>query len=476
MVGDLESLREQWKELMFKGEFKQADQLYWRELFSLVHEKFVDDVKKRIDNGEIPKYDLLVLPIGMGCSYYYIMLIDSLKPEKVHFICTKEGEKYALDKIIEYTKLSPDKYIKDVVEYVGMDTVDVYEKIKKVIETFKGKNITVDLTYGKRVMVATAAIVCDFFGCDMTYIDEDWIEDIRSGIPGTERLVRVKNPLHLFGEIEQYHAVELFNKYEYATAFRLFEELMVKVPDPREFEVRSLIAQAYKFWDSLNFKTAFYILNGAYNKMLQYNLRWGETGQLLANLEVLKILEIAQSGRKLVDLMTDDNFVMRILVDIFCNACRRAEQNRLEDALARLYRGIEVLSQHRLAKLHIDTASLNHTGIEMISQKYAEITEELYGKRKQLLSTIPLMDGHIILFALNDDIWKGRDIKDLKELLECIKLRDYSIIAHGIQLVNRDTFERFKDMMKKMLLRLCEMYNEDFDKLIREHTHIKLPR
>ncbi len=476
MASSLEELQTIWKEMLFKGEFEKAEKLYWEEMFPLVNEKFVNDVRQRIDNGEIPKYDLLILPIGMGLSFYYIMLIGAIKPQKVCFICTENGEKYALPQIISYSKLSPEMYVKDVVEYAGMDTSEVYEKIKRVIEMFKGKKIAVDLTYGKRVMIASAAIVCDFFGCDMIYIDEEWMEDIRIGVPGTERLVKVKNPLHLFGEIEHYHAFELFNRYEYATAFKLFEGLMSRVPDPREFEVMSLISQAYRFWDSMNFKNSFHILNDAYNKILQYNLRLKETGQIVANLKVMKVLEVAQSGMKLIDLLKDDKFVLHLLLDIYCNASRRAEQSQFEDALARLYRCIEVISQHRLAKMNIDTSSLDSNRMEAISQKYSEITEKLYGSRKQLLSTIPLMDGHIILFSLNDDIWKGRTMDNLKELLECIRLRDYSIIAHGIQLVNRNTFERFRDMTKGILLRLCEMNNENFDELVREHTHLKLNR
>lgn len=476
MVTNLERLQESWKELIFRGELEKAEKLYWKELFLLVKEKFVSDVRKRIDSGEIPKYDLLLLPIGMGSPFYSIMLISALKPQKVYFICTKEGEKYTLGKIISYAKLSPDMYIKDVVEYAGMDAAEIYEKIKRVIEMFKGKRMAVDLTYGKRVMVAGAAIVCDFFGCDMIYIDEDWVEEIKRGVPGTERLVKVKNPLNLFGELEQYHATELFNRYRYTVAHELFEKVKSKVPDPREFEIKSLISQGYDAWDSLNFSTAFHILNSACNKIGQYNLKLGGKEQLSLNLKALKILEVAQSGRTLLDLLKDKKFVIHLLVDIFCNASRRAEQNQFEDALSRLYRGIEIVSQHRLALSGIDTASPDYSKFELLSERYAETTKELYGKEKTVPSTIPLMDGHIILFALEDALWKGKGVKDLKELLESIKLRDYSIIAHGIQLVNRNTFTRFKSVTNGMLLKLCEMYDEDFEKLIIEHTHIKLNR
>ncbi len=475
MEMDLEGLREEWKGLIFGGELERAEKLYWEKLFPLVEEKFVSDVKKRMGSGEIPKYDLLILPIGMGSSFYHTMLINALKPQKVYFICTQEGEKYTLDRIVSRAGLSPGMYTKDVIEYSGMDASEVYEKIKRVIEAYRGKKMVVDLTYGKRVMVAGAAIVCDFFGCDMVYIDEQWIEEINRGVPGTEKLVKVKNPLHLFGEMERYHAIELFNRYEYTASYKSFESLKGKVPDPREFEIKSMIAQAYSFWDSLNFITASRILNGAYNKILQYNFKFDEKNQLASNLEALKILEAAQSGRKLLDLLKDDDFVIHLLTDIFCNAARRAEQNQFEDALSRLYRSVEIVSQHRLAKRGVDTASPDYNSLG-ISEKYAKITKELYGKEKTLPPVISLMDGHIILFALGDDIWKAKNLEELKELLECIKLRDYSIIAHGIQLVNKNTFDKFKALVSGMLVKLYGLYGKDFEKAVAEHAHIKLRR
>ncbi len=44
-------------------------------------------------------------------------------------------------------------------------------------------------------------------GCDLLYIDEDWTDEIKRGVPGTESLIHVKNPLQIFGDLELRYAI-----------------------------------------------------------------------------------------------------------------------------------------------------------------------------------------------------------------------------------------------------------------------------
>lgn len=473
-IAELETLREKWKNLMFKGMFKEAEELYKEKLFSLIQEKFIKEVQMMIDSSEIPKYDLIIIPMGLHWNYA-VLLINALKPKYVYFLCTKEAEEQFLDKVIEKTGLSQSEYKKDVVEYAGMDAAEVYGKIKKHLDMFRGKKIAVDLTRGKRAMSAGAAIVGDFFGCDLIYMDEEWIDEIKRGVPGTEKLVLVQNPLYLFGDLEKHFAYELFNRHEYSAAQKLFEELCKKVPDPRDFEVRTLISHGYDLWESLNYKAAFQKLDLAFLKIKQYGITELNLDQLRLNLKVLETLQKAQqSGVDFFEVLKDEKFVIHLLVDIYCNALRRAEQNRFEDALLRFYRLIELVSQHRLAKMNIDTSSPNQLKLNEIEQKFKEVTKQLHGKEKEIPNQIALMDGHIILFSFGDEIWKDKNIKDLMTFLECIKLRDYSIVAHGITLVDRQLYQKFLNNTKELLVKLCNLYNQKFDYLTQQHTPLRL--
>ncbi len=475
MDSSFDTLKKEWKELMIKGRKEEADKLYWGKIFPFIERKFARETQELIKNGEIPQYDLLVIPMGLESSYY-ILLINGLKPKKVYFLCTKEGEKYFLDKIIKMTGLTQGQYEKDVIEYKAMDAADVYSKIKNKLYLFKGKKIAVDLTRGKRIMTAGAAIVGDFFGCDLIHIDEGWYDDIKRGEPGTEKLIKLKNPLHIFGDLEQTYAIELFNNHRYFSSSLLFRDIIKKAPDPREFEVKSLLSESYMFWDSFNYRASLPILERAVNKINQYNVRALDIQQLKMNLTAQRYLNKIQfSDKKLIDTLKNEYMSTHLIADIFCNAQRRAEQNKFEDAVSRFYRAIELVSQHRLAKIGIDSSSPDYSLLDIKTRnKYDELTKEIYKEEKALPLQTALKSGHIILFAIEDDIWKEKTIQDLKNFIDCIKLRDYSFIAHGVQIISKNNYEKLKEINRELLKNLCLIYEKDFNSLINCHRFLKL--
>lgn len=475
MSSTFEDLKDRWINLVKNGEKTEADRLYWEKMFPYIKEKFAKETEWMIKNGEIPHYDLIIMPIGFEPAYH-IILINAIKPKQVYFLCTKEGEKYILDKVIKMSGLKQDQYKKDVIEYEGIDVSIVYEKIKKRIEMFKGKKIAIDLTRGSRIVAAGAAIVGDFFGCDLIHIEKGWIKELNIGEPGKERLVKVKNPLHIFGDLENLYAIKLFNEYQYIASNLLFRDIINKTPDPREFEIKSLISECYMFWDSFNYKGAFQIIQRVVQKIDQYDIKKFDYVQLKRNLNILKHLsEIQSSEKKFIDMLKNDDLVIHLTIDLFCNGERRAEQNKFEDAISRFYRAIELISQHRLSRRGIDSSSPDYNILgSKVKQKFDEINKEIYKEEKTLPLQTALKTGHIILFALEDDIWKEKTIQELKNFIDCIKLRDSSFVAHGIQIVSRNSYKKLKNIIKDFLERLCKIYSKDFDSLIEYHRFLKL--
>jgi len=154
-MGELESLREKWLELVRYVELDEALKLYWDKIFPLVEKRFLENIKIS------KEYDWRILPCGLEASYY-ILLINAIKPKNVYFIGTKEFKESFLSKILERTGLKPSQYVVDIVEYAGMDVSDVYAKIRNHLDLFSGKNIIMDLTRGKRIISVGAGIVGAF--------------------------------------------------------------------------------------------------------------------------------------------------------------------------------------------------------------------------------------------------------------------------------------------------------------------------
>ncbi len=482
-MSDFDSNKKLWIELMTSGNRKEAQEVYWSKIFPEVEKLFMKKTKHKVESGEIPRYDSLILPMGLE-AYYYVLLIKALKPMQVHFICTKEGERLVLDRVIRETGLKQNQYTKDVVEYGGMDVADVYDKIKKRLDTL-GEKIAVDLTFGKRVMSVGAGIVGAFFGCDLIYLDGGWIEEIRQEDPGTEEIVIVKNPFYVFGDLKRVEAVDMFNKNEFESARVAFNSLCSEVSDPRECEVRALLAEAYIFWDSFNYRAALKKMEGFVCKLKQYNIRDIERNKANRNLTVLGYLERIQNNKgKLIDTLKDEHQILHVMIDLYCNAMRRKEQGRIEDSVNRFYRILELMSQQRLSKIGINTGSPDYKKFgeevidgykKLVDKLYmAKLVNPLYKPREGFPREIGVKDGHLFLFVMGDPIWKGKNVNDVKKFFECLRIRDNSIVAHGIQIISHNSFDKLDRLVRSMLNEMCKMQKRDLKEMLEHHTFMKL--
>lgn len=452
-MGEFEGLRESWRGLIKQTKLDEANSLYWEKLFPVIEEKFLEN------NRVKEEYDWLILPSGLESSYY-ILLIKAIKPKKVYFLGTKEFKESFLDKIIEKTGLKPSEYIIDTLNYDEMDVADVYEKIRKRLDLFYNKKIILDLTRGKRIMSVGAGIVGAFFGFDLVYIDEEWINEVKRGNPGTEKLVTVKNPFEVFGDLEGQEARELFNHYNYGAAIFFYRRLMEKVADPRKIEIEEILSEAYMHWNSFNFKAALYKLELLEKKSKQYNVKLNSL--INENLDVLRIL---------IKEDKDDEFNLHIIVDLYDNALRKAEVGMFEDSVSRLYRVLELVSQYRLKSYGIETSGPDLSKFE---KDYKKISKEIYGFEKNSPFEVGLKDGYILLFILKDYTVEEDSLEDLKNMFGVIRVRDMSIIAHGLELAGEKAFKNMNELARKFIKRICEKQGKNMQDIIKKHTFVKL--
>jgi CRISPR-associated protein (TIGR02710 family) len=455
----LEKTREEWINLVRQTKTKEADSLYWNKIFPIIEKEFIEKNKLK------EEYDWLVLPSGLESSYY-ILLIKAIRPKKVYFLGTNEFKDFFLDKIIEKAGLKASDYIIETVEYTGMDVSEVYEKIRNHLDLFKNKKVVLDLTRGKRILSVGAGIVGAFFGFDLVYVDEDWIDDIKRGLPGSEKLVTVKNPFEVFCDLDIKEARELFNSYNYGASIFLYKNIKDKVSDPRRIEIEESLSEAYLFWNSFNFKAAISKFQFIINKSKQYNMEINP--ELKNNFKALKILD-SINLEKLEDLTEEKG--IHIIIDLYSNALRKAEISMFEDAISRLYRVIELISQYRLSHHNIKTSN---PLLEKYKKKYEETSKKIHGSKKEIPSEIGLKDGYILLFILKDYLIKDYSFMDLKKMFGIIGARDSSIVAHGLSLVGPKIFNNMNKLVKNFIETICDHQNENFTELIKQHTFTKL--
>ena len=159
-------------------------------------------------------------------------------------------------------------------------------------------------------------------------------------------------------------------------------------------------------------------------------------------------------------LCTDGSEPLRIL-DLWCNAERRAERGRFDDAVARFYRLIEWVGQWALHARHgIDTSDIKHAPPDPEYARRAGI--ELRDGQKNLGGLMPTLkllaeyepQGRVRRFLDDPVPYKPDGRNGGRELRNMLELRNKSILAHGTRPLAAEDWQRFRTFMQDFAARV----------------------
>ena len=202
------------------------------------------------------------------------------------------------------------------------------------------------------------------------------------------------------------------------------------------------------------FDAYYYFDNVDYNKANKYFI----TKEFIAEWPELK-KQFSLNAKALYHLNKEDS-AMRpfyILGSLINNARRRAEETKYDDAIARLYRSLELIAQIKLNEYGIDTSDveldiLNKHGVEQ------EFKPDFSGKIK-----LSLVQDYELLNNLGDDLGEFY-IKNKDEFLATISSRNNSILAHGLNSQTEKQYVKFRDL----ILKFASVLNPEMDVYIHE--------
>lgn len=174
----------EWLDLAKSGDFYKAQELYYEKLFGAVIENFCQRNAKRITEGGV-----LFSILGLSPEPI-ILTARAVNPDK-HIIFTTnnktEGNEYL------------EKYLDSDFEMVYMETDDfnaIYRALKEQLVINPSSQLTLDITGGKKSMVAAASIFGKDYGCKIVYVDfSEYLKELRKPMPGSEVLNIVYDPL-----------------------------------------------------------------------------------------------------------------------------------------------------------------------------------------------------------------------------------------------------------------------------------------
>lgn len=368
--------------------------------------------------------------------------IVSRNPDIVKFFGSEES-KYTVNTLKDLYRARFNEEL-DFDEFIQEDEIDSFNKYFKKIKSYVTDledeyYIVIDYTYGTKTMTMSAAMVSMACRKELIFVSGERENGIV--VKGSEE-VKNQNLFPIYDSLLLEKIEDAFNANRFETAKSLLSELV----DPKiNKEAYYKLIQSYSYFDDVNYVEAF----NSFDYKL-FSKVWPELADdFLKNIKSLKILNKETQSQK----------IYYVLASLINNARRRYEENKFDDAIARLYRSLELIGQIKLEEYGLDSSD-----IDLDRLKELDIDEKFINSLKSLRASdgkikIGLIKDFELISYFDDDLAEFY-AENNKRIQNIVKFRNSSILAHGMEAKTADEYEEFKDMVLKAAKVLNPKINE----------------
>lgn len=388
----------------------------------------------------------LLMTVGTGIggqvatedlAHAILFSIDNSNPDIVIFFGSEKSKKTVESVKEQYLNEFEEEF--DYFEFIHLEQIDdfkiYFEAFKRKIQELDGYKIMIDYTSGTKTMTMSAAFASMPYRKNLYFVGGEREDGVV--IRGTEKIIS-QNLYPIYDDLMISKIKELFNTNRFDAGKSLLEDITKAKKD-----TYAKLFDAYYYFDNVD-----------YNKANEYFI----TKEFIAEWPELK-KQFSLNAKALYHLNKEDS-AMRpfyILGSLINNARRRAEETKYDDAIARLYRSLELIAQIKLNEYGIDTSDveldiLNKHGVEQ------EFKPDFSGKIK-----LSLVQDYELLNNLGDDLGEFY-IKNKDEFLATISSRNNSILAHGLNSQTEKQYVKFRDL----ILKFASVLNPEMDVYIHE--------
>ncbi|MDH7602478.1 MAG: TIGR02710 family CRISPR-associated CARF protein [Armatimonadota bacterium] len=405
----------------------------------------------------------MVITVGLGEDVHYgiAQSIEAANPDTMTFVASSKSRE-TLGMVAQelertgHTRLAElcvnEGAVVEVEDFENVDSCYAASVIafKKLLERgLQPKHIVADFTSGTKAMSAGLVMAAALFGCEtLSYVGGLKRNGAGRVITGSGQ-VHIGKPSIMLQDLTLRHAVEAFNHYQFRACRALIAGLKERVSTQLLEKAESLAVAAdfYEAWDRFDHKAAAELRS----ELKQFDNDWGADtkSNRCFVVRIAGLLETSQQGGKdaaevFVELAKSAGGLL--MADLLANALRRGKEGRYDDAVARLYRVIELAAQVVLARdynLHTSRISESFLSERGLQSKYASSSQQGYVK-------IGLRDAYELLADLGHEL--GTTFQRNDRLQKYLNSRNESILAHGLRAVGTEVYERLLDSAKQ----LCE--------------------
>ncbi len=428
-----------WQQLMNEKKLDEAEEYYWTNIF--------DEVVKIVSSkGEHFQKQVKYLISLVGMSPEPVILtIKTLKPDEVLFLYTKDSRN-VLDPIIERTGLKISQFLHRNIE--SSRTEDVYIQIRDYLKDKSAHEVAIDISGGKKSMVGGAAQAAAILGCQIFYVDtNDFRKEWRRPFPGSETLVFLENPYHIFGELEIRESLKLYDEGNYPGALQILERLKDRVPDIQKINILYSIIQFHKLWEEYQFAAALEMAQSALSYINQFR-------------QFKELTEPIQEKVYLFEKLVNSDHIEYLVINHYFISQKYFQRGRYDFAVMLLYRTLELLfALHLKRKYNIDTSQAEYPDPEEMLIKFNTLAKEIfkntYTEAKELPKKLGLMNSAFVLKILNDELLKKIKLSDLRYQAD---KRNSGILAHGITPNTSNDYKSMNAVFKPIIDRFVNLY------------------
>jgi hypothetical protein len=336
--------------------------------------------------------------------------------------------------------------------------------------------VMLDITGGRKVMSAAAALAAWQLNLALCYVEADYDPRLRRPLPGSDRLLVLGNPTELFGEQAMDAALRTFASGAFDAAYQQYDDLCDTIAEPARARFMRAMSGLYRAWCDLDLDGLSEKLESVQSTLPRVrHLITSETEQRLAvQLNFLRRLSQGDSDCLLVCFLVLGEHYREI--------------GRHDFAALLFYRTVEGCLAGRLEQRAAGFSCerpdyrLLSGDVDQLQRDYATVATSI-GKNPgpALPPIIGLMNAALVLAALDDPLLaeaKLAGTKALGHLNTLATSRNRSVLAHGDRTVSPAQSSTLEIKARAVLRAYYALRadREDIDSLVEHLRFIRTDR
>ncbi|MGZ5440290.1 MAG: hypothetical protein ACXW4P_04090 [Thermoanaerobaculia bacterium] len=415
--------------LALLGDSDRALQFYFEHILPTV----VHHLEHLPEHATLRARGCSILVSTMGFSPETTVIAASVfRPRRLIVIATEMNES-VLDMAIHFLERHGImKFAAVRVEDVDpTNTKQIYDSIRRHIPVGHDGSPIMDVTGGKKIMSATAAVAAWELRIPLCYVEGPYSRTLRRPMPGTERIILLTNPSQEQARMLRDRALQWYERGSMPMAIDAFRESRdAQTEAPHLDELALQLARCESALMDLDFEAL-----GEQVESLDKLLARPSMQPFTQDLPLVphaRALRRAAGGDHLALLATFRQLVTRYCAqgrfDFASLLAYRTLEELVEIGLSRVSRtGVFDMSDPDLALLTGDVSALR--------QRYADLAAELGHNHEEIPGKVTFLAGLMLLGLTTDLASRLRSVPDLAKTLRhasgLAAMRNHSVLAHG---------------------------------------------